>query len=139
MTFSKWSVWLLYFWVMSRTFWHPLVYDGTSGFMSIYYSFGLTDNHCQLPSFKGFQCPPKNSTNMAWQMNLYIPYSIVWMIKISVWQIQNKGRFRGSTMFRSGISWINNAKTGLFCLSVVNSWYIPRRIHCWILFNNDKT
>ena len=25
------------------------------------------------------------------------------------------GWIRGSTMFRSGISWINDAKTGLFC------------------------
>ena len=31
---------------------------------------------------------------------------------------------------RRGISWINNAKTGLFCSSVVNSWYTTPK-HCW--------
>ena len=43
----------------------------------------------------------------------------------------NGGIFRGSTMFRRGISWINNANTFFFCMSktnlvlisVVNSWY----------------
>ena len=47
------------------------------------------------------------------------------------------------------ISWINNAKTGLFCEGSFAEQNkpalallihdIPQQIHCWILFNNDKT
>ena len=39
--------------------------------------------------------------------------------------------FRGSTMFRSGISWINP-----FLALLIHD--IPRQIHCWILFNNGN-
>ena len=46
---------------------------------------------------------------------------------------------RGSTMFRSGISWIKNAKMGLFCSGSLLIHDIPQQIHCWILFNKDQT
>ena len=48
--------------------------------------------------------------------------------------------------FRSGISWINHAKMGLYCVKPKQNkpvlalliHDIPQQIHCWIPFNNDK-
>ena len=74
--------------------------------------------------------------NLWWNINLSDGSHTIFTLTTYCWDSSSVDvLFRGSTMFRSGISWFNNAKTGLFCegsfscpskinrISVVNSWY----------------
>ena len=65
----------------------------------------------------------------SWNDTLKIPPFTRYILELFSWVI------RGSTMFRSGISWINNAKTRLFCES---SFSCPSKINSKFMIYHDE-